>query len=56
MIGIRGSGKVSLVAGITVRRRSCKDIVDVALIACNRRMRTGEREGRVVVIERGASP
>ena len=56
VIGIRGAGEISLVAGVAVRGRASEDIVDVALIAGDRNMRASEREGRVVVIEGSASP
>jgi len=53
---IGGSGKVCLVAGVAIRRRSCEHIVDVAAGARYRRMCSGQRERRVVVIKDRSRP
>ena len=51
VIGICGSGKIRLMARVASGRCSRKDIVDVALDAVDGSVRTGEGEGRAVVIE-----
>ncbi len=49
-------GEVRLVARIAVRRRSRENIIDVALVARNVHVRSGQRKWRVVVIEGSAGP
>ena len=56
VIGIRGSRVIRLIAGVAVRRSPRKNVFDVAEIACHRRMRASQWEGRVVVVERRDSP
>ena len=56
MIGIRRALKIGLMARVTIRRRSGKTIVDMALIAGRRHMRAEQRETRFVVIERRGLP
>ncbi len=52
VVGIAGTAVVSLVTGVAVRRQGRVIVVDVATGARNRRMRAGQRKGRVVVVER----
>jgi len=56
VIWIRGPGKVRLMAAIASRWRPGKDIVNVAEIAGYCRVGSGQREGRVVVIEGCSGP
>ena len=56
MIGVCGAVPVSLVAAVTRSRQRCVVVVGVALRAGDRRMRTCQREPRVVVIERRRAP
>lgn len=51
MIGIGRALIGSLMARKTIHRRAGVLIVHVALIACDRQMRAGEREARAIVIE-----
>ena len=56
MIGIRCPCKVCCVAGITCRRGSREDVIDVAFHAIHCCVRARQRERRVVVIECRSSP
>ena len=56
MRGVRSSIKVRLVASITRGRKGRVVVVDVALRTGDCRVRPGEREGRVVVVERCGGP
>ena len=56
VVRIRGSGVVLGVAGVAIRRGSCKHVVDVAQGASHSGMRARQRERRVVVIEGRAKP
>jgi len=56
VVGIGSACEIRLVARIAVSRCSREDVVDVTLIASDCNVRPGQREGRVVVIERGAGP
>ena len=51
VIGIRGSSEVLCVAGVAIRGRPDKDVVNVAKGASDGCVRAGQRERRVVVIE-----
>src|SRR5580692_872353 len=52
VIGVRGSIEICGVARVAIGRRAGKDIIDVAQVAGYGGVRTGERERRVVVVER----
>ena len=54
--GILGSRKVSLMAPIAGGGQRCVVVIHVALRTLNGRMRAGERETRLVVIERSQRP
>jgi hypothetical protein len=56
VVGIRRPREIRLVARIAVSRRTGEDVVYMTQIARDRRMRTGEWERRVVVIERRSGP
>jgi len=56
VVGIRGTGVISLVAGVAVSRRSRKHVVDVAQDASHCGVRARKRERRVVVVKGCAGP
>ena len=51
MIGIGGSGVISLVARVAVGRRPREDVIDVAAEARNGEVRPSQGEGRLAVVE-----
>jgi len=56
VIWICGSGEICLVARVARSRRSSKNIVDMAFDAVDGRMCAGQREWRVVMVERRPGP
>ena len=56
VVWICGACVIRLVAGITIGRGSHKDVIDVATCARDSDVRSGQREGRVVVIKDRARP
>ena len=56
VIGIGGAEVIGLMARVAVRRRACEYATDVALVTGHVHMRPLQREGRVVVVERGVQP
>ena len=56
VIGIRRSGEVGSVAGVTRRRGPREYVIDMAFHAIHGCVRAGQREGRVVVIECRSGP
>ena len=56
VIWICSSCEIGLVARVAISGSAREDIIDVALIACDGNVRAGQREWRVVVVERSAGP
>jgi len=56
VVRISGAGVILRVARVAIRRRTCKHIIDVAQIAGDIDVRAGQRERRVVMVERCSCP